>query len=52
VWLEEKLRPARRHAIERAFPGKVVAAHDLVRTHVTVNPGKVEHVGFTVAYDF
>jgi hypothetical protein len=52
VWLEEKLRPARRHALERTFPGKAVAEHDVVRAHVTVLPGKVEHVGFTVAYEF
>jgi len=52
VWLEEKLRPSRRHAIERAWPIKLGAQHELVRTRVVVQPGKSEHVAFTVAYDF
>jgi hypothetical protein len=52
VWVEEKLRSARRRTIERAWPGKLVQKHDLVRTHIVVGPGKVERVGFTVAYDF
>ncbi len=52
VWIEEPLRPARRRWLERAWPGKLAASGDAVRTKLVVAPGKVEHVGFTVAYDF
>lgn len=52
VWLEDRLRKARFFTIERVFPGKVTSGNELVRARVTVQPGKVEHVGFTVAYAF
>jgi hypothetical protein len=52
VWIEERLRPARRRSLERAWPSKLAATGDAVRTKVVIAPGKVEHVGFTVAYEF
>jgi hypothetical protein len=52
VWVEEPLRPARRRWLERAWPGKLTASGDAVRTKLVIAPGRVEHVGFTVAYDF
>jgi hypothetical protein len=52
VWIEETLRPSRRHTIERSLPAKLTAKHGVVSTRVVVQPGKVEHVAFTIAYDF
>jgi hypothetical protein len=50
VWIEDQLRPASRRRIERAFPAKITRDHDRAVTRITVAPGKVEHVAFTVAY--
>ena len=52
VWIEERLRPARRHDLERTWPGKLAPAGDVVRTKVTIAPHKIERVAFTVAYEF
>jgi hypothetical protein len=51
VWIEERLRPLRHHHLERVWPGKPALADDRVRARVNVSPGKLERVGFTVAYD-
>jgi len=52
VWIEDPMRPANHRRIERALPDKLTRDHDLAVAHVTVAPGKVEHVAFTVAYDY
>ncbi|MGE5183835.1 MAG: hypothetical protein ACM31C_17315 [Acidobacteriota bacterium] len=52
VWVEEHLRPSRHHELERAWPRRLAATGDVVRTRLVVAPGKIERVGFTVAYEF
>jgi hypothetical protein len=52
VWIDEHLRPARRHRIERAWPSPPVVTGDVVRTRVVVKPGGFERTGYTIAYDY
>jgi hypothetical protein len=52
VWIEEPLRPARKRRIERAWPSRPVVAGDRVRTRVRLEPGRIERVGYTIAYEF
>ena len=50
VWIEEPLRAVRRHWLVRSWPGKATIAGDRVHARVVVQPGKLERVGFSVAY--
>jgi hypothetical protein len=50
VWIEERLRPARRREITRAWPGKPAVRDGIVRSKVVVTPRGTERTGFTVAY--
>jgi hypothetical protein len=50
VWIEEPVRPLRHRRLERPWPGKAVLADDRVRAKVTVAPGKLQRIGFTMAY--
>ncbi len=52
VWIEEHLRPAKRRRVVRAWPTKPAVHDDLLRTKLTIAPGKIERLGFTVDYDF
>ncbi len=51
VWIEEHLRPARHRRVERAWPSKPTAVGDRLRSKVVVKPGRIERVGYTIAYD-
>ena len=52
VWIEEKLRPAKRRTITTGWPTKPVLGADVARTKVTVKPGGTERAGYVIAYVF
>lgn len=52
VWIEEKLRPAKRRAIKTGWPTRPVLGADVARTKVTVKPGGTERVGYVIEYVF
>jgi hypothetical protein len=59
VWIEEHVRPAHHRRVERAWPqkpafysaGAGLGAFEVLRSKVHVMPGKIERVGYTIAYD-
>jgi len=51
VWIEERLRPARRRQIARSWPQKPALAGKVARTRIVLPPGKIERLGFTIAYE-
>jgi len=51
VWIEERMRPARRRAVTNAWPSHPSRAGDVLRNKVTVPPDGRERVGYTVIYD-
>jgi hypothetical protein len=51
VWIEEQLRPTRRHAVVRAWPGAPALIQHLLRLKLAVPPGKLERAGFEIHYD-
>lgn len=52
VWIEEKLRPAKRRTVTGGWPTKPVVGAEIVRMKVTVKPGATERVRFAVSYVF
>ncbi len=52
VWIEEKLRPAKRRAIKTGWPTRPVLGADVARTKVTVKPGGTERIGYVIDYVF
>jgi hypothetical protein len=52
VWIEEKLRPAKRRALTAGWPTKPVLGTDIARTKVTVKAGGVARVGYAIEYVF
>jgi hypothetical protein len=52
VWIEEKLRPAKRRTLKAGWPTKPVIGPDVARTKVLVKPGGVERVGYAIEYVF
>ena len=50
VWIEEHVRPAPHRRVDRPWPTKPVLAGEVLRSHVRVAPGKIERVGYTIAY--
>ncbi|MEO8704621.1 MAG: hypothetical protein ABI867_31490 [Kofleriaceae bacterium] len=50
VWIEERLRPARRRTIQRAWPTTPVIENGIARVKVTVAPHGTERVGFAIDY--
>jgi hypothetical protein len=50
VWVEEPLRAMRSRSLVKAWPGKAATAGDRVRARLVIAPGKLERVGFVVAY--
>ena len=52
VWIEEHLRPSRRHTLAHAWPKSPATSGDLVRERVTVRPRAIVRVGYTVTYEF
>jgi hypothetical protein len=51
VWIEERMRPARRRAVTNAWPSHPTRAGDVLRNKLTVPPDGRERVGYTVVYD-
>jgi len=52
VWIEEKLRPAKRRTIKFGWPTKPVLGAEVARTKVVVVPGGTERVGYVIFYWF
>ncbi len=52
VWIEEKLRPAKRRTIKTGWPTKPVLGPDVARTKVSVPPGGTARVGYAIEYVF
>jgi hypothetical protein len=48
VWIEEKLRPARRRTVTHAWPGEPTIVKNLLRMKLTVHAGRIEHAGFEI----
>lgn len=52
VWIEEKLRPAKRRTLVGGWPNKPILGADVARTKVTIKPGGTERAVFVIAYVF
>jgi len=52
VIVEEPMRTATRRKLERAWPKKPTADHNVLRTKLDVKPGRIERTGYTMTYDF
>ncbi|MBA3461992.1 MAG: hypothetical protein H0T46_18680 [Deltaproteobacteria bacterium] len=52
VWIEEKLRPAKRRTLKAGWPTKPLLGADTARTKVLVKPGGVERLGYSIEYVF
>jgi len=48
VWIEEALRPARRHTVRHARPGAAVVVERLLRMKLTIDAHTVERGGFEI----
>ncbi len=48
VWIEEKLRPARRQTVMRAWPSEPIISKNLLRMKLTVQPGAIGRAGFAI----
>jgi hypothetical protein len=52
VWIEERLRHARRRELKHAWPGTPTLAGDVARIKVVVAAGAVERTGYAIEYGF
>ena len=52
VWIEERLRTAKRVTLKTGWPAKPTQTADVVRTKVIVKGPGVERLGFTIEYVF
>lgn len=52
VWVEERLRTARRRSLVHAWPNRPALAGDVARTKLTLAPGETARLGFTIDYEF
>ncbi len=52
VWIEERLRPAKRRAVTRTWPSRPTFAKDVARTKLVLAPGATQRIGFTIEYEF
>lgn len=52
VWIEERLRTAKRVTLKTGWPAKPTQTTDVVRTKVVVKGGGVERLGFVIEYVF
>lgn len=52
VYVEEPMRTANRRKLDRAWPKKPTADHNVLRTKLVVKPGRIERTGYTMTYDF
>jgi hypothetical protein len=51
VWIDEALRPARRHTVRRVWPGDALEVKGMLRMKLMIPPGKIERGGFEVEYE-
>jgi hypothetical protein len=51
VWVEERLRTARRRSLVQAWPSRPTFSKDIARTKLTIAPGKTQRLGFTIDYE-
>ena len=52
VWIEERLRPAKRRTLAQSWGGKPTFAKHLARRRLVIAPGATERLGFTIVYEF
>jgi hypothetical protein len=52
IIVEEPMRTAARRKLERSWPKKPTADHNVLREKVSVKPGRMERMGYTMTYDF
>jgi hypothetical protein len=52
VFVEEPMRTASRRKLERSWPKKPTAEHNVLRTRFVIKAGRVERAGYTMTYDF
>jgi hypothetical protein len=52
VIVEEPMRTATRRKLERSWPKKPTAEHNVLRSKLDVKPGRIERTGYTMTYDF
>ena len=52
VWIEERLRTAKRATLKNSWPGKPAQTTEVIRTKVLVKPGATERLGFVIDYVF
>lgn len=52
VWIEERLRAAKRVTLKNAWPARPAQTSEVVRTKVLVKPGATERLGFVIDYVF
>jgi hypothetical protein len=52
VIVEEPMRTASRRRLERAWPKKPTAEHNVLRSTLVVRPDRIERTGYTMTYDF
>ena len=51
VWVEERLRTAKRRTLAQSWPTRPTFAKDRARTKVTIAPGQTHRLGFTIDYE-
>src|SRR6185503_1293620 len=52
VFVQEPMRAASRRKLDRAWPKKPTADHNVLRTRLDVKSGGIERTGYTMTYDF
>nr|HEX4317316.1 hypothetical protein [Kofleriaceae bacterium] len=52
VWIEERMRPARKRTIDHAWPTKPALHGDVLRTKVSIKPGDFGRTTYVVDYTF
>jgi hypothetical protein len=52
VFVEEPMRTASRRKLDRAWPKKPTAEHNVLRTRLVIKAGRIERTGYTMTYDF
>src|SRR6185503_19371705 len=52
VLVEDPMRTAAKRKLDRAWPKKPTADHNVLRAKLSVKPGRIERMGYTMTYDF
>ncbi|MDQ3341006.1 MAG: hypothetical protein M4D80_38095 [Myxococcota bacterium] len=52
VWVEERLRTAKRRSLAQSWPSRPTFSKDIARTKLTLAPNQTQRLGFTIDYEF